>query len=391
MVTYTAGINRLINDELDRRELGRSKSAWLNTCTARERDPQTGKMLEPMHIYLGESSPYSPTWEEPVLDLNQYMIASEKISKGEWSEDKQFSPWLGGWDDRLNEYLDSASVKVGGTVTADDFSAINVVQVLAGLLGMEFRAHSVLGAVTRVNTPNLTINIDTWTKFTAWQDVDEGVTVPTKKGGYTRQTVNLLKDVGSVAFTDEVLLRPYEHNIYQNHIENVVNAMQQIKATKIITELETASGTAGADWGAVAAGMSSFNPYDDIGAVIDLIEANNGRVDTIVSADRPSRDFISNSFVKGNGMAGAPNNQAGARVIANPPGLNGITWDIDNGITPTIAILLDRSAVMLAQGPVRTARSRDEQAGVDGYITRDWNAVKTVRSGFIRKLTAISA
>lgn len=389
-MTYASNINQLISDEIDRREIGRSKAAWLNPCTARERDPVTGKMLEPMHVYLGEASPYSPTWDEPVLDLKAYMYASEKIAKGDWDADKKFSPWLNGWDDRLNEYLSEANVRVGGAATADDFSAINVVQVLAGLLGLEFRAHSVLNAVTRVNTPNLTINIDTWTKFTAWQDVDEGVTMPTKKGGYSRQTVNLLKDVGHVAFTDEVLLRPYEHNIYQNHLENVVNAMQQIKATKVITELETASTTAGADWGASSAGMSTNNPYDDIGAVIDLIEANNGVVDTIVTADRAFRDFISNSFVKGNGQAGAPANQAGARTIPNPPGLNGVTWDIDNGVTNTVAIVLDRSAVMLAQGPVRTAQYRDEQAGIDGYITRDWNAVKTVRSGFIRKLTGIS-
>jgi hypothetical protein len=80
-----------------------------------------------------------------------------------------------------------------------------------------------------------------------------------------------------------------------------------------------------------------------------------------------------------------------AKVITAVPGMPGFTWYTDNEHTSTIAMVFDRNAVAMFQGPVRTAQYRLEREGIDGYVYRDWNLPAILVAGRIRKLTGITS
>lgn len=387
-------LKKYIDEKLSRIRDDKITSAWYNPTKSQTKDKDnTGAILEPETIYVGEMGG-RPTWESPVMHVPSYHEARRLYKEGKIDNNEFVTRFAHAikpeWESRMVEGFYAMKQRSAGTVTSNDFSAITVVNVLSELLGTQWRVHTLEQAVWVVPTPSLHLDIDTYTKFTASQDVPEGAVAMTKKGTFARQSIDLSKDVANVAFTDEVLMRPYDHNIYQSHVQNAVQDLKRIKAKKIATELETATDVSGADWGSFSAGLSSNKPLDDIGGVVDTIEANDGTADVIATADRPYRDFISNTFNKGN-MGVTPDTTFGPRVIAGIQGLNGFNWYIDQELTSTIATVYDRNAIILAQGPVRTAQYRDELAGIDGFLTRDYNAVKIVNSGWIRNITGISA
>jgi hypothetical protein len=393
-LTEEEKMKKYIDEKLSRIKDDKITSAWYNPTKSLHKDKDnTGNTLEPETIYVGEVGG-RPTWENPVMHVPSYHEAKKLYKEGKINSEEFVTRFAKAikpeWEGRMVEAYYGMKQRSAGTITSNDFSAINVVNVLSELLGTQWRVHTLEQAVWVVPTPSLHLDIDTYVKFTAQQDVPEGAYSPTAKGNFSRQSMDLGKDVANLAFTDEVLMRPYDHNIYQSHVQNAVQDLKRIKAKKIATELETATDVSGADWGAFSGGYSSNKPLDDIGGVVDTVEANDGTVDVITTADRAYRDFISNTWVKGN-MGVTPGTAFGPRVIDSIQGLNGFTWYIDQELTNTIATVYDRNAIILAQGPVRTAQYRDELHGVDGYITRDWNAVKIVNSGWIRNITGISA
>lgn len=393
-MSETEKLRRYVDEQFGRINDGKITAAWYNPATSVVKDKDnTGIMLEPQTIYVGDVGG-RPTWESPVLNVPNYWKAKQLYSDGKASTEefkeltaKAIYPE---WEGKFAEAFKTMKTRTAGTVTTSDFSAISVVNVLNELLGTQWRVHTLEQAVWSIPTPSLHLDIDSYTRFTAFQDIPEGATTPTSKGAFSRQSIDLTKDVANLAFTDEVQMKGYDHNIYSSHIQNAVNDLKRIKAKKIATALESAADVSGGDWGSYSSGYSANDPYDNIGTIVDLIEANDGNADTIATADKGFRDFIGNTRVKGN-AGGTPNNQFGPRVIGNIPGLQGFTWYIDQELTATIATVFDKRAIVLAQGPVRTAQYRDEQSGIDGYITRDWNAVKVVQSGLIRNLTGITA
>lgn len=386
---------QLARDEALLMRKAQAKSATYNPCNEPVKDETSGKILRPNTIYVDLHNNGSvPHYDDAAVDMNVWKEGVSLYRQGKINADKAiFSPYLGEWQDRQNDYLEAikATYRTAGTITTDDFSAINVVNVLAEVIGTDIRQYSLEGAVTKMNVPGLKVSIDTFTKFTVSQDVSEGVTVPTKKGAFTRQDIALKKDVGHIALTDEAQMVPLEHPIYQIHVDNAVNDLRRIKAKKIATELEAASDVGGADWAAYTSDHSTTNPFDQIGALSDTILANDGVVNTLASHDKPYRDYLANTHISRYGVTPANQVLTGARVVNNVAGYPGLDWYIDNELTATILTVYDRRAIVLAQGPTRSAQYRLEDSGIDAYIIRDWNAVKTIQSGWIRNLTGVTA
>lgn len=131
--------------------------------------------------------------------------------------------------------------------------------------------------------------------------------------------------------------------------------MRRIKATKIATELETATDIASADWAAYTTDHSTTDPVDAIGGAADIIEANGGNPNAIASHAKPFRDFSSNTHIRGMIQPSA-SLSFGNRVITGVPGLPGFTWYIDNLKTNSLVTVYDKSAILLMQGPTRTAQ-----------------------------------
>jgi len=100
-------------------------------------------------------------------------------------------------------------------------------------------------------------------------------------------------------------------------------------------------------------------------------------------------DFFSNPFVRGT-LVGV---KMPAGRVFPVPGLPGVTGYSDNAILNTICFVGSRAApaLVLGEGPTEAARYRDEKAGYDAYIIRQWLQPQLVLSDAIRELTGVHA
>lgn len=362
-------------------------------------------------IYVGEQN-MKPTWDEAVIDVKRYRENMSLYRQGKISQDRaMYNHWLSSeWENEAQEQFERRRARLaaqaaaestgtalnspyrsaaGGVVTSTDSPAVNVIQILAEVMGIDKRQYSLEQAVDHVSTPNLVLSIDQWHGFSASSDVGEGVEALVKKGEFTREDYLLKKDVAHIMVTDESIMRN-ERDVWSTHVNHAVQDMKRLKAQKIAVEMETATDVAGADWGARTGGISDDDPIRQLGGLADLIELNGGDPNSIASHPRVFRDFASNTHVTGS-TEPVGDLTFGNRIVTNVPGLPGVNWYIDALKTNTLATVYDKSAIKLMQGPVRTAQYRIEGRGLDAYITRDFNLIKIVDSSAIRDLTGVSA
>jgi len=380
-------------------------SAWYNPAESYEKGPD-GQLIRPQTIYIGEKNE-TPTWDEGVFDVARYKAAKEAYRQGRLNKDQAlYSPWLSTeWEEaaKIREeelkygksYINSPFRSASGVITMGDSPAINVIQILGEILGQDNRNYVLEQAVTSAATPNMSLSVDTWSGFSASADVGEGVEALTKKGLFARQEYVLKKDVAHVAITDEAQMRA-DRDVFAQHVRHAVQDMRRLKAQKIAVELETATDIAAGDWlawGPVAGTTETHrarNAARDVYTAAAVIEANGGVPNTIASHSRPFNDFVTNTALGPVGFGGQQDQRFGTFIANNIPTLAGFTWYIDNLKTNTLATVYDKSAVLLMQGPTRTAQYRIEGKGIDAYITRDWNSVKIIDGTRIRDITGVS-
>jgi hypothetical protein len=247
------------------------------------------------------------------------------------------------------------------------------------MVNTELRTFVLEQALTTIGTPNLNINIDTYTRFQAETGVPEGVEPTTKRAGVSRAPYNLTKDVATIAMTDEAQLR-LVHDLWRQQIDTAVTDFKRLKAHKIAVLLGNISGTQTGPGTADHTGWATFttdhninSPFFDIGAVSDIIFANNGAPNILASNDKTWRIFSQSTYVKGVLQAVPLPDMSLAKILTAVPGLPGFTWFIDNEMATGNIAVFDKRAVAMLQGPVRTAQYRLELSGVDGYVYRDWN------------------
>src|SRR6266487_80715 len=392
-------VDRLaIRDEIRAIQKQQGTAAWYNPAKSYSRS-EWGEKVLPETVYLGESNPYRPLWNEPVLNMGKFrearqahLTAIKNGSLGSFDWGKYEDPFIGEWVGINQEYVSlkrSGKIKSAAVGTNTDFSAIDVINVLAEMVNTELRNFVLEQAVTAIGTPQLNLNVDTYTRFTNSVGVPEGVAPQTKRPSVSRTAFNLTKDVGHVAFTDEAQIRAV-HDILRQAMDTAVTDMKRIRSNKIATELETATGVSGGNWTTITTGdHNDTAPQVNLGTVADTIFANNGNANIITSHDKPRRAFTMSFYIKGLLQAIPLPDLSLAKVITNVPALPGFTWFIDNEHTNTLATVFDKQAVYLMDGPKRVAQYRMESEGIDGYIYRDWNLPKIVIGGRIRKLTGV--
>lgn len=296
-----------------------------------------------------------------------------------------------GWEDAANEYYDNKiRARTAGVMTPNDFSAIEVTNVLSTLLGLPERNFVLQDAATVIPTPYLDVRVDTWTGFDVAEDIKIGAQIPTSQGSFAATTYTLKLNAAHIARYDELDMRPHYWDIWRVNLENIARRMIKKKAQLIGTELETATGVSGSDWGAVTSGLSTNNPLDQLGGVSDTIVSNDGNPNTVAIGDRAYRDLVSNTFVHGTSQNAPAQNAPGAAKVVNIPGFS-YTFYVDNLITNTVAVVYDKTAIAAFQGPTMTAAYRDALHRFDGYIATDYFLTKITQSGKIRKLTGVSA
>ena len=360
-----------------------SKVAWYN--------PKE----DSIYVSDDDKKPNYPEGNKVIPSVANVTKAKALKAEGKISDDKAtFSIFnkQDGWEDAANDYFDyRIRGRTAGVMSPNDFSAIEVTNVLSTLLGLPERNFVLQNAATTIPTPYLDVRVDVWSGFDVAEDIKIGAEIPTGQGSFSATTYTLKLNAAHIARYDELDMRPHYWDVWRTNLENIARRMVKKKATLIGTELETATEqSGGADWGAVTSGLSSNNPLDQLGTASDTIVSNDGNPDSIAVGDRGYRDLISNTFVKGTAQNMAAMNQPGAAKTVQIPGFPW-TWYVDNLITNTVAVIYDKQAIVAFQGPTSTAMYRDALHRFDGYINTDYFLTKIVQAGKIRKLTAVSA
>lgn len=369
------------NAQFDMKRKLASKVAWYNPVE------------DAIYVSDNDKAPTFPDGMKVIPRVANIAKAKELEKAGKLNSDEaRFSIYNthDGWDNLANDYFDAIKGRTAGVMTPNDFSAIEVTNVLSTLLGLPERNFVIQDAATTIPTPYLDVRVDTWTGFDVAEDIKIGAQIPTSQGSFAATTYTLKLNAAHIARYDELDMRPHYWDIWRTNLENIARRMVKKKAQLIGTELETATGVTGSLWDATTSGLSTNNPLDQLGTVSDTIVSNDGNPDTVALSDRAYRDLVSNTFVHGTSQNAPPQNQPGAAKIVNIPGF-AYTFYVDNLITNTIAIVYDKQAIAAFQGPTSTAAYRDALHRFDGYIATDYFLTKITQSGKIRKLTGVSA
>jgi len=264
-----------------------------------------------------------------------------------------------------------------------DISAIEAVTILDEVLGLA-RPQYVLRNVCRpVRMDSLTARVDIATALAGKEKVPPLVEAEIVAEAYTDVDFDLWKNVVHVAISDEARKKA-AHDILGLHVSDAARDLARMENKQVDEALDGATDVAGTDWG-----TSTNNPYADIVGVMGTIEGAGYPVDSIVAHPLVWGDFFGNPFVKGQ-LQGQV--MPGGRVFS-VPGLPGVTGYSDFSCLNTIAFVLSRAApaLVLGEGPTEAARYRDEKAGYDAYIIRQWLQPKLVLAGAIRELTGVHA
>ena len=265
-----------------------------------------------------------------------------------------------------------------------DTSAIEAVTILDEVLGLA-RPQYVLRNVCRpVRMDSLTARVDIATALAGQEKVPPLVEAEISAEAYTDVDFDLWKNVVHVAISDEAIKKA-AHDILGLHVNDAARDLARMENKQIDEALDGATDLASADWG-----TATNNPYDDIVAAMNVIEGTYGYpVDAIVAHPLVWGDFFGNPFVKGQ-LKGEV--LPGTKIFTLP-GLPGVRGYADWACLNTVAFVLSTTApaLVLGDGPTEAARYRDEKAGYDAYIIRQWLQPQLVLAGAIRELTGVHA
>jgi hypothetical protein len=267
-------------------------------------------------------------------------------------------------------------------ITPSDISEIEAVTILDEVLGLARPQYVLRGICRPVRMDSLTARVDVATALTGQEKVPPLVEAEISAEAYTSVDFDLWKNVTHVALADEAIKKA-AHDILALHVSDAARDLARMENKQVAEEAEAnitekVSGSAYSDWGAVTSGVSDTNPFDAIGASIDYIRGKGYSPDFVAMHPTLWRKFILNTWVRdivhaGLGMVGATGGEF------TLPGYPRMAFFVDPALTetPTASvgpIVGSRSApgMALGEGPTEAARYRNEKAGYDAYIIRQY-------------------
>jgi len=242
----------------------------------------------------------------------------------------------------------------------------------------------------------LTASIDVATKLTGQRKVPPLVEADVSAQSYTRVDFDLWKNVVHVVIADESVKKA-THDIYGLHTSDAARDMVRMENQDIADVLKDATDITGEDWGLMTTPPNSDkNPFDADKGIPAAVKAliGLGYPPTHI-AMHPDvwADFISNSFVQkyvDAGLLRVPEGQAGALSLPMYPGLK-ILVDPALLNTACYVVSADAPAFVLGEGPTESAKYRNEPAGYDAFMIRQWLQPKLVLAAAARELTGVHA
>ena len=361
---------------------------------------------ETRYIYESNGLGIIPPYDQPVLDHDKWMEIYQpteeqkkalvgKTFDNDREEDCYTDEYLGRYQEfkaKMNEAKKTNNMALAGSViTSNHFSVIKATIDASRVLGFQLSSNVLENAVTVQNAPRLQAKYRNWEGFEIMTHVPEGMIVEAKKGHMTESTFAIQKDVGAAAITIEAEIT-LEGDIFGDHITWIAKKMRKEKNKKIATALNTTvTSVAGADWGPYTGDRSTNDPGETFLTIVNQLNPNGYRVDTIVTNPKPKREYFQNTFIKG--IFSPVGNVTNSPATFSTPGIEGNpTWYSDADITTdTIAFAFAREVIVLFEGPKRQTEIGRPDAEVREYFSRDFNDCFIVDQNGIRKITGITA
>jgi hypothetical protein len=343
-------------------------------------------------FYSENKVSHAPTLRKAMAEISQHgRLVSEDFDKVELYTSKFQAPAEDYWKHISRLASVGRTAASGGMMVPENFSAINITNVLAQLRGTEERNYVIQDAVTNLNTSLLEGRIDIEAGFDVHKNIPLGAEIPSNQVTYTSVTFKLPMLGAHVAKYNEMNFTNLEHDPYRNSINRIGKRVIKAKAELVKDAITAATVTsAGSSWIAYTGGDSTNNPYVDIGTASDAIVAANGNPDTLVINDRTFRSFFSNTWVRGSTEATRGNSpQPGVTKTTQFPG-TGLTAYVDSLISNNEAYIYDKEAIIGFQGPSAVTTYEDPHHRAEGYYYWEYFYAKIIENAKIYKLTGIS-
>ena len=275
-------------------------------------------------------------------------------------------------------------------ITPEDIGSVEAATILDEVLGLARPRYKLRQVCRRVRMDSLTANVDIATVLLGQEKVPPMVEAEISAQAYTRISFDLWKNVVHVALSDEAMKRAV-HDILALHVNDAARDLARMENEQIAAELPSATDqAAGGAWDAMTTPPNSDNnPFDDLLTAFNTLEGNGYPANWAAMSPPVWEAFITNSFIKDLVHAGiASIGAAGGQFTV--PGWPAVKVLVDYAVTPNTSCYVlssDAPALVLGEGPTEAARYRDEKAGYDAYIIRQWLQPKLVLTGAIREIT----
>jgi hypothetical protein len=336
------------------------------------------------------------------IDYEKPLCAFAAVVDHKTGEVKFTNKFYDSWGQRVDEIRDdieryglktayarwqSSYANIVNSQTVDNTKALNLLDRVLGLQTRDFFLQLI---PTPIPAPNLNFTVDTYTEGSVRAKVPELKSPQLISHSESRTTKTLYKNVGHLAISEEAEFLQ-GHATMALRQDWTLRDMVRLLNSQIATELETATGVAGSDWGATSGTPpdSTNNPMNDLQGVMTTIKGNGFRPNFLAAHDRPASDLLTNKFIMGRGSIGSSlNDQFLAErfmVPGLPPGVQ------DQALTNTRATIGDRDGMWLGQGPTIVAQYNEDVAGFRGWLIKQYVLPYLSQTGAVRVLTGISA
>ena len=213
---------------------------------------------------------------------------------------------------------------------------------------------------------------------------------------YTAVSFDLWKNVVHIVVSDEAAKKA-AHDVLSLNVEDAAKDLARMENKQIKETAEACtekvSGTAYSDWGAMTTPPDSdTNPFEAIRASVEYIEGEGYEPDFMAMHPAIWGKFVTNTYVCDLAHAGiAELGRDGGQFTL--PGYPTIKVYTDYALTQTPTAskgpLIGDSeapALVLGEGPTEAAQYRDEKAGYDAYVIRQYLEPKLVIDDAIDKI-----
>lgn len=281
-----------------------------------------------------------------------------------------------------------------GIVTPGDIADVKAVTILDEMLGLARPLYTLRKMCRSVAMNKLAMRVDVATALAGQEKVAPMVEAEISKEAYSKVDFDLWKNVVHIAVADESELRT-SHALLAISTQDAAADLVRMENSQVATIAEACtekvSGTVYSDWGAKTNNVSDTDPMVAVLKSMSYILGKGYSPSFLAMHPTIWEGFVLNTII-------ADYVDKGIMRLAETggsfqlPGYGKMDIIVDHALTEvptgTIGPLVGAAGkgIFLGLGPTVAAKYRDEKAGYDAYIIRQWLEPKIVIQDALDKI-----